>query len=82
MRWLLLVLLAGCVSPAEQAKRDAYEQEQFRAARAARIDRECRQMGFKPDQPDYRQCVLTLYTQARQQDSADRAIIMQQMLRR
>lgn len=80
MRWVVLLLLAGCVSQAEVDQRRAYEREQRAAARQAQIEAKCRGMGF-PDGPEFRQCVLQLHGQASQQDAAERAVILQRLLR-
>lgn len=80
--WVVLVpLLAGCVSPAEQARREEYERQQVREYRMRAMEARCYELGFKPGAPDFRQCLLTLESNYRQQDAQDRAVILQHMLR-
>lgn len=82
MRWIVLLLLTGCVSQAEVDARRAYERDQLEAQRIARMESRCRAMGFQQGAPDFRQCMLHLQSGAMQQENTDRAIILQHLLNR
>jgi hypothetical protein len=63
MRYLVvLILLAGCVSPEERARRQEL--------RIAQLQGQCRAYGFGYNTPEMAQCIMQLDAQARQNQAA------------
>lgn len=78
----LVVLLAGCESLIDPGKKEREAREQAARAEAYRrhVNAQCRAYGFKEETPEYRQCLMQVDMAYRQQDEAQRQMLMQQFI--
>lgn len=54
---ILLVCLTGCVSPQQEAARQAADERSHNDS----LDYRCRSFGFQPNTPEHGQCMMQLY---------------------
>jgi hypothetical protein len=81
----LALLLVGCATPEQIAARQAYEaqaQEERNIAYTRHLANQCRVVGYQDGSEGFRQCILTLHSQAQAELSQMRGIAAQEALRR
>jgi uncharacterized protein HemX len=69
MRYLIVLLIAGCATPEQQA----YDQRQRQAAYADALTQKCVGYGFKQGEPAMANCRMQLDMAVRQQAAAKKA---------
>lgn len=79
--YLVVLLLAGCVSAEEQAARQYLEAHAMKEAYRERVFNSCRAYGFREGTPEFSQCLMQVDQATQQRNSATGNAILQQMLR-
>ena len=78
---LLCTMLAGCATPEQIAARraqEAYQREQLNAAYTQHLASQCRAVGYQEGSDGFRNCLLTIHGQNRQDAAQRRAQAIQQ----
>lgn len=77
---LLCTILAGCITPEQMAARQAWEAEQQELRNRAYTEglrRQCTAVGYQDGTEGFRNCLLTLHSQAQQNAAQMRGILLQ-----
>jgi hypothetical protein len=82
---LLCTIMTGCISQQELARRQALAEQEYQARSQAythSLMQQCHSLGYQADTDAFRNCVLTLHAQNRQEAAQVRGIAVQEGLRR